>query len=72
MYRSFYPEHLKNFDAEDPQGLVEIGRHDEDELVEISKRAAESDLIVYVNINLVAMDGGPQVGRGRASPATGA
>ena len=26
--------------------------------VEISKRAAESDLIVYVNINLVAMDGG--------------
>jgi hypothetical protein len=58
IYRSFYPEHLKNFDAEDPQGLVEIGRTDEDELVEISKRAAESDLIVYVNINLVAMDGG--------------
>ena len=26
--------------------------------MEISKRAAESDLIVYVNINLVAMDGG--------------
>ncbi len=26
VYRSFYPEHLKNFDAEDPQGLVEIGR----------------------------------------------
>ena len=31
---------------------------DQGEDVEISKRAAESDLIVYVNINLVAMDGG--------------
>ena len=27
-------------------------------MVEISKRAAESDLLVYVNVNLVAMDGG--------------
>ena len=27
-------------------------------MVEINKRAAESDLLVYVNINLVAMDGG--------------
>ena len=35
-----------------------IGKTDQGEDVEISKRAAESDLIVYVNINLVAMDGG--------------
>src|SRR6478752_2435003 len=28
------------------------------EVVELSKRAAESDLLVYVNINLVTMDGG--------------
>ena len=34
VYRSFFPEHLKNFDAEDPQGLVEIGRTSEDELVD--------------------------------------
>ena len=26
--------------------------------MEINKRAAESDLLVYVNINLVSMDGG--------------
>ena len=25
---------------------------------EINKRAAESDLVVYVNINIVSMDGG--------------
>ena len=58
VFRSFYPKDLYNFDAEEPGSLLEIGTTDEGEVVEISKRAAESDLIVYVNINLVAMDGG--------------
>jgi hypothetical protein len=49
---------LYNFDAEDPDGLAFLGTTDEGEEVEISKRAAESDLVVYVNINLVSMDGG--------------
>ena len=68
VFRSFWPDQLYNFDAEDPQALLEIGTTDQGELVEISKRAAESDLIVYVNINLVAMDGGHKsvaVGPGR-------
>ena len=34
------------------------GGHRAQEDVEINKLAAESDLLVYVNINLVAMDGG--------------
>ena len=34
------------------------GVTEEGEEVEINRRAAESDLLVYVNINLVAMDGG--------------
>ncbi|MFN2613417.1 MAG: lactate racemase domain-containing protein [Actinomycetota bacterium] len=58
VFRSFHPENLYNHDAEDRDNLTFIGRTDEGEEVEISKRAAESDLIVYVNINLVAMDGG--------------
>ncbi len=58
VFRSFYPKDLKNHDAEDPANLLFIGTTDKDEDVEINKRAAESDLIVYVNINLVAMDGG--------------
>jgi hypothetical protein len=58
VFRSFYPEALKNFDAEEPGGLTLLGETDRGEEVEISKRAAESDLLVYVNINLVAMDGG--------------
>ncbi|HXF57568.1 MAG TPA: lactate racemase domain-containing protein [Actinomycetota bacterium] len=58
VFRSFWPEALRNFDAEDPKGLAYLGRTDKGEDVEIDRRAAESDLLVYVNINLVAMDGG--------------
>ena len=38
--------------------MTVVGQTDHGETVQIQKRAAESDLIVYVNINLVAMDGG--------------
>jgi hypothetical protein len=58
VFRSFWPERLRNFDAEDPSDLARIGQTDRGEDVEICRRAAESDLLVYVNINLVAMDGG--------------
>jgi len=49
---------LYNHDAEDPDGMVELGTTSHDELVTMNRRAAESDLVIYVNINLVAMDGG--------------
>ncbi|MCP4437293.1 MAG: DUF2088 domain-containing protein [Actinomycetia bacterium] len=49
---------LYNHDAEDPDALVVLGETRHGEEVQISRRAAESDLVVYVNINLVAMDGG--------------
>ena len=59
VFEAFAPHGLlTQHDAEDPNGMVHLGQTDEGEDVEISKRAAESDLIVYVNINLVAMDGG--------------
>ena len=59
VYDAFAPQGaLYNHDAEDPDGMVELGRTDHDELVTMNRRAAESDLLVYVNINLVAMDGG--------------
>jgi hypothetical protein len=59
VYDAFAPHGLLyNHDAEDPDNLALIGTTDKGEEVEINKRAAESDLIVYVNINLVAMDGG--------------
>jgi Lactate racemase N-terminal domain len=59
VYDAFSPHDLlRQHDAEDPDGLVHLGQTDLGEDVEINRRAAESDLLVYVNINLVAMDGG--------------
>ena len=59
VFRSFWPDALTNHDAEDAcEPGRDVGRTDEGEVVEINRRAAESDLLVYVNINLVAMDGG--------------
>jgi len=59
VYDAFAPHGLlTQHDAEDPDNLLFIGKTDEGEEVEINKRAATSDLLVYVNINLVAMDGG--------------
>jgi hypothetical protein len=59
VYDAFAPHGLLyNHDAEDPDAMAFLGTTDQGEEVEISRRAAESDLLVYVNINLVAMDGG--------------
>src|SRR6201999_1078904 len=58
VFDEFYPDRLYNHDAEDPDGVVVRGETRHGEPVELSKRAAESDLLVYVNINLVTMDGG--------------
>src|SRR4051794_3275078 len=59
MYDAFAPRGLLyNHDAEDPDALAFLGETEKGEEVEINKRAAESDLLVYVNINLVSMDGG--------------
>jgi hypothetical protein len=59
VYDAFAPRgQLYNHDAEDPDGMALLGETDRGEEVEINRRAAESDLLVYVNINLVSMDGG--------------
>ncbi|GGI02551.1 lactate racemase domain-containing protein [Egicoccus halophilus] len=58
VFRSFWPERLRNHDAEDTAGMKLVGVTDHGEHVEINRRAAESDLLVYVNINLVTMGGG--------------
>ncbi len=60
VFRAFFPEHLRNHDAEDPRNLVHLGKTPSGEDVEINRRAAESDLVVYVNITLTAMSGGPK------------
>lgn len=58
IFDAFYPHHLYCHDGDDPAGIVELGETELGEKVRINRRAAESDLLIYVNINLVPMDGG--------------
>src|ERR687889_1614468 len=54
----YYPDRLYNYDAEEPEGNVIIGETDLGEEVSVSRRVADSDLLVYVNVNFIPMDGG--------------
>ena len=61
VYDAFAPHGLlTQHDAEDPDNLIHLGQTDQGEDIEINKRAATSDLLVYVNINLVASGRRPQ------------
>jgi lactate racemase len=71
IFNAFHPDRYYNHDAEDPDGMVELERTAQGEVVAINRRAAESDLLIYVNINLVPMDGGHKsVGTGLANYAS--
>ena len=58
IFDAFYPDRYYNHDAEDPDGMVELEKTSHGEVVALNRRATESDLVIYVNINLVPMDGG--------------
>jgi hypothetical protein len=58
IFDAFYPDRYYCHDAEDPDGMVHLGVTAANEPVNINRRAVESDLVIYVNINLVPMDGG--------------
>jgi hypothetical protein len=59
VYDAFAPAGLlTQHDAEDPSQLVHLGLTEAGEDVELNRAAVEADLLVYVNINLVTMDGG--------------
>ena len=58
VFDAFYPERLYNHDAEEPDGLVSLGETRHKEPLRINRRAAESDLLIYLNYNFVPMNGG--------------
>ncbi|MEM1023803.1 MAG: lactate racemase domain-containing protein [Myxococcota bacterium] len=58
IFKRFHPKRFINHDAEDPQAMVELGRTELGEVVKTHRLCAEADLVIYVNINLVPMDGG--------------
>src|SRR3954465_6631298 len=51
IYKAFYPDRFYCHDAEDPDGIVHLGKTAHNEPVNINRRAVESDLLIYVNIN---------------------
>ena len=70
-FDALHPRRLHNHDAEDPDGIVSLGTTDEGDPVELNRRAVESDLLVYVNVSWVPMNGGHKsVGVGLASYRT--
>ena len=58
IFNAYYPDHYTNHDAEEPGGIVELGVTDAGERVRISKKAVDADLVIYLNVNFVPMDGG--------------
>jgi hypothetical protein len=58
IWREMGPERISNHDAEDPDGIVELGRTPGGHPVQVNRAVAESDLLVYVNVNWTPMNGG--------------
>jgi hypothetical protein len=58
IFERFYPKRFINHDAEDPEAMVTLGHTELGEVVKTHRLCAEADLVIYVNINLVPMDGG--------------
>lgn len=58
IFDAYYPSRLYNHDAEDRENIVKIGETEQGEVVDLNRRAAESDLVIYVNLNFVPMNGG--------------
>ena len=54
VWRDYWPDRLYNHDGCDPDGMVILGHTPHKELVEMNRRVAESDLVIYVNLNFVA------------------
>src|SRR5205823_4995894 len=58
IFKEFHPDRYYNHDAEWEDGLVTLGETKHHEPLRINRRCAESDLLIYCNINLTPMDGG--------------
>lgn len=57
-FKQFWPDRLYNFDGENKSELVMLGKTDHNEEVWLSRRAAESDLVININLNSVPLDDG--------------
>jgi hypothetical protein len=58
IFAAYHPDRYTNHDAEEPGGIVELGETEAKEKVRISRKAVDADLVIYLNVNFVPMDGG--------------
>ena len=58
IFKRFFPKQLYNHDGENKEGMKFLGHTEVGETAEINRRASESDLLIYLNINFVPMNGG--------------
>jgi len=58
IFSRYWPDRLTNHDAEDAKQMALVGMTERGEVVELNRRAVESDLLLYVSLNLVPMSGG--------------
>ena len=59
LFAKYHPKgRMTNYNAVDMEHSVDIGKTEVGEKVVVSKAFAEADLMVYANVNYVAMDGG--------------
>src|SRR5215471_2805574 len=49
IFDKYYPARLYNHDAEDTKNMKELGTTELGEVVELNRKAVESDLLIYVN-----------------------
>ncbi|MEC8277382.1 MAG: lactate racemase domain-containing protein, partial [Myxococcota bacterium] len=71
IFNEYWPDRLYNHDAELPEGLSYLGQTEDGLDVEINARAAKSDLLIYLNLTFVPMNGGfKSVGTGLAGYKT--
>ena len=58
IFDAYWPDRLYNHDAEDTANLVEVARTPHGHPLVLNRRAVESDLLIYANLNYVPMNGG--------------
>ncbi len=58
VWSALAPDRIRNHDAEDPDGILQIGETESGSPVRINRRAAESDLVISISIGLAPLSGG--------------
>ena len=71
IFSAYWPDRLRNHDAEDPKGMKLVGTTDRGEVVELNRAAVESDRLDLCQFESRADERGPgQIGNRRALPGT--